>query len=138
MRSGLRGLNCTAVLDHLAGTTPTDGLAAQMVDLSKDLLQTGNWWILLANADRRSQTTDNWDDMVPYVQALASAAPKRAIWGTDWPHVLYGNRTIPDDEKLLAFLLRVIPDRTTLEDILVHNPAQLYGFSDRPIAETIG
>ena len=60
----LRGLNCTAVLDHLAGTTPTDGLAAQMVDLSKDLLQTGNWWVLLANADRRSQTTDNWDDMV--------------------------------------------------------------------------
>ena len=117
-----------AVLDHLAGANPADGLAGEIVSLAEDLLQRDNWWILLANADRRSQAAQSWDDMLPFVRAFVAAAPKRAIWATDWPHVLYGTRALPDDAMLVDFLVRAVPDRATLEDILVRNPASLYGF----------
>jgi predicted TIM-barrel fold metal-dependent hydrolase len=127
-RDWLQRFDGIAVLDHLAGTNPADGFAEQVIRLVEELLRGGNWWILLANADRRSQTTQGWDDILPFVQAFVAAAPNRAIWGTDWPHVLYGQRALPDDAMLVAFLERAVPDRATLEDILVNNPARLYGF----------
>jgi predicted TIM-barrel fold metal-dependent hydrolase len=127
-RDWLRRYDGVAVLDHLAGTTPADSMAGELVAFIKELLQSDNWWVLLANADRRSQMAPSWDDMLPYVQAFIAAAPRRAIWATDWPHVLYGQRTPPDDAMLVAFLRRAAPDAATLEDILVHNPARLYGF----------
>jgi predicted TIM-barrel fold metal-dependent hydrolase len=129
-RDWLRELDCMAVFDHLAGLNPTDGLLDEAMSVLEELLRKGNWWILLANADRRSQIPPDFDDMLPIVSAIARMAPERAIWGTDWSHILYGNRALPNDEKLLAFLLRAVPDPTTLENILVHNPARLYGFSD--------
>jgi predicted TIM-barrel fold metal-dependent hydrolase len=117
-----------AVLDHLAGLTPADGVDGELMGLIRELLRNDNWWILLANADRRSQAGPGWDDMLATVQALVAAAPGRALWATDWPHVLYGQRVLPDDAMLVAFLRRAVPDPATLEDILVHNPARLYGF----------
>jgi predicted TIM-barrel fold metal-dependent hydrolase len=79
------------------------------MSLVEELLRKGNWWILLANADRRSQVAPDFDDMLPIVRAIARMAPERAVWSTDWPHILYGNRPLPDAEKLLAFLLRTVP-----------------------------
>ena len=127
-RDWLREYEGTAVLDHLAGVNPADGLAPELLRVAEELLWSDNWWILLSNADRRSQAADGWDDMLAFVQAFISAAPKRVIWATDWPHVLYGQRALPDDTMLIAFLARAASDRATLEDILVHNPARLYGF----------
>ncbi len=131
-RDWLRGLECTAVFDHLAGANPADGLVDETLRLIEDLVRKGNWWILLANADRRSLAAPTWEDMLPIVRSMISIAPKRAIWGTDWPHVLYGERALPGDEMLAAFLLRASPDQAMLADVLVHNPARLYGFSDIP------
>jgi 2-pyrone-4,6-dicarboxylate lactonase len=123
----LRSVNCVAVLDHLAGINPSDGLASEMIALVGDLTQRGNWWLLLANADRRSQTA-GWDDMLPHVRSLVAVTEGRAIWGSDWPHVLYGRPVRPEYVSLVAFLQMAVPDSDALETILVRNPAQLYGF----------
>jgi 2-pyrone-4,6-dicarboxylate lactonase len=57
------------------------------------------------------------------------------VWGTDWPHPGHGrppSEISPpiavDDGALLNQLLIWAPDPTTLEKILVDNPARLYGF----------
>lgn len=127
--SWIRDIRIPAVLDHFAGTDPSRNLDHPSCRLVLDLLAKPNWWIMLPNADRRSKQDTDWDDMVPFAQAFIAAAPGRTLWGTDWPHVLYAKPTVPPDRQLLAFLRRLAPDETTLRNILVDNPARLYGFA---------
>jgi predicted TIM-barrel fold metal-dependent hydrolase len=127
--SWLRDLTLTVVIDHFAGSDPKRGLDQPGCRLVLDLLRQPNYWIMLANGDRRSAgNAPPWDDMRPFGEAYLAAAPDRTIWATDWPHVLYAKPTKPDDRDLLAFLRRVAPDDATFRKILVDNPARLYGF----------
>jgi 2-pyrone-4,6-dicarboxylate lactonase len=49
------------------------------------------------------------------------------IWGTDWPHVMVKG-AMPNDGDLADLLLDWVPDETLREQVLVRNPAKLYGF----------
>jgi sulfopyruvate decarboxylase subunit alpha len=70
-------------------------------------------------------------DALPFAQRFIEAAPDRAIWCTDWPHVQYP-KPMPNDAELLEFLYRVAPDAEQRRKILAANPARLFGFSDPP------
>jgi predicted TIM-barrel fold metal-dependent hydrolase len=51
------------------------------------------------------------------------------IWGSDWPHVRWRKRRMPNDSELVELLYRYVDnDRPLVERILVHNPARLHGF----------
>ena len=58
--------------------------------------------------------------------ALAATAPKRTLWGTDWPHPNVG--WMPDDGAMLNLLAVAVPDEGARRAILVDNPAELYRF----------
>jgi predicted TIM-barrel fold metal-dependent hydrolase len=48
------------------------------------------------------------------------------VWGTDWPHV---NCDQPQsDEALFKLLAETAPNDASREQLLVDNPARLYGF----------
>jgi 2-pyrone-4,6-dicarboxylate lactonase len=51
------------------------------------------------------------------------------IWGSNWPH---GGIAVPmpNDGDLLDFLLTSVPDETIRKQILVDNPAKLYGWQN--------
>ena len=66
-------------------------------------------------------------DVVPYARALLEANPERVIWGTDWPHVII-KTPMPNDGDLADLLSDWIPDAKLREQVLVRNPARLYGF----------
>jgi 2-pyrone-4,6-dicarboxylate lactonase len=123
----LRKLTLPAVIDHLAGIDVSRGLDQPACKLALDLLRGHNWWIMISNADRKSARSQPWEDVVPYAQAFAAAAPDRTIWGTDWPHVRY-KKKMPNDADLLEFLYRCIPNIAWRNNILVDNPARLMGF----------
>jgi len=125
----LHALRLPAVLDHLAGIDPAAGMDQPVFRLALDLLRRDHWWILVANADRRSSQSTLWEDVVPYVQACAAQAPDRILWATDWPHLLYGKPQLPDDTELVDFLYRCLPDERLLLQIFVTNPQRLYGFT---------
>ncbi len=55
--------------------------------------------------------------------------PSRAIWGTDWPHVLYRKAWMVNDGDLVDLLARYVPDEAARNRILVDNPQKLYEFS---------
>jgi 2-pyrone-4,6-dicarboxylate lactonase len=58
-----------------------------------------------------------------------SVRADRLVWGSNWPHpIQYG--PMPDDGDLLDALAEWIADRGFLQQVLVDNPAQLYGFAD--------
>jgi predicted TIM-barrel fold metal-dependent hydrolase len=56
-----------------------------------------------------------------------AAAPKQVIWGTDWPHVMVIS-AMPNDGDLCDLLGDWVPDAALRKQVLVDNPARLYGF----------
>jgi predicted TIM-barrel fold metal-dependent hydrolase len=82
---------------------------------------------MISNADLFSEADSSWDDVKPLAQTLFDAAPDRAIWSTDWPHVQYRKR-MPNDAELLEFLFGVIPGADLRRKVMVDNPSRLHGF----------
>ena len=124
--SWLRPLRLTVVVDHLAAPDAKRGFDQPGFDLLMALLRQDNWWMLLANGDRRSAAGFPWDDIVPFVQAYVAAAPERTVWATNWPPALGGKPELPNPADLLEFLYRCVPDRAQQQRILADNPARLY------------
>ncbi|MFL5200132.1 MAG: amidohydrolase family protein, partial [Microvirga sp.] len=52
----------------------------------------------------------------------------RLVWGSDWPHPTSPGDGKPDDAVLLDLLADWAPDSKLQAQILVSNPARLYGF----------
>jgi predicted TIM-barrel fold metal-dependent hydrolase len=90
------------------------------------LLETGRCWIKLVGY-RVSTDGPPYLDVAPLTTALVDAAPKRCLWGTDWPHVYLEGQPMPDDGQLLDQLYDLLPAKA-IRNILVDNPSQLYGF----------
>ena len=83
----------------------------------------GRCWIKLSGIYRISDDPD-FADVPPIAQALMAAAPDRAIWGTDFPHLSFQVDTIQ-----LYNALGDWADAAARQRILVDNPARLYGFA---------
>jgi predicted TIM-barrel fold metal-dependent hydrolase len=66
-----------------------------------------------------------YGDLEPMVEALIHAAPDRLIWGSDFPHLSYGDRSTV---ALFNLLLRWAPDESLRRRVLVDTPAALYGW----------
>ena len=98
------------------------------LQLLLDFLKQDNWWIKLSNADRVSKQGAPYHDTIELGRTLAEAAPDRALWGTDWPHVLYRKPVMANDGDLLNVLADFVPDPAARDRVLVDSPARLYGF----------
>jgi len=115
------------VLGHLGyltiGKTPDDpGFQALL-----RLMKSGKAWVKLTGPYRITTAPLPYPDTVPFAKALLEANPERVIWGTDWPHVMLKG-SMPNDGQLADVLLDWIPDAKLREQVLVRNPAKLYGF----------
>ncbi len=115
------------VIDHMGHPDLHRGVDQPVVKVLLDLLKDENWWVMISNADRFSAADRSWDDVMPLAQTLLAAAPDRAIWCTDWPHVQYRKR-MPNDAELLEFLFRVAPSAELRRKVLVDNPSRLHKF----------
>ena len=93
-----------------------------------DVVREGHCWVKLSGAYRvTGRAAPPYDDVTPFAQALAAAAPTRILWASDWPHPFYYD-TMPNDGYLLDQLGDWGFDEATRRRILVDNPAALYGF----------
>jgi len=61
------------------------------------------------------------------VRTLVDALPERTLWGTDWPHPNVAG-DMPDDGELADAFFLACPDAPSRQQVLVDNPARLYGF----------
>ncbi|MDB5847220.1 MAG: putative metal-dependent hydrolase, TIM-barrel fold [Rhodoferax sp.] len=126
------------VLDHFAmlpAETPhTDARATAVLDL----LRAGNAYVKLsapyrmaANGAPDTALVDAW------AAAFVAAAPERLLWGSDWPHTdrepgkqaheVSRYRDMPHG-VLTDAIARWLPDEALRMQVLVRNPAALYGF----------
>ena len=92
------------------------------------LVQNGRTWVKLsAPYEVSKRGPPNYDDVGMLAKVLVANAPDRMLWATNWPHPTPGI-TRPDDIWMLDMLLDWVPDEATRKNVLVDNPARLYGF----------
>ena len=127
------------VIDHMGLPDAAAGIRQPGFQTVLRLLRSGNIWVKLAGADRVSRSTGNLRDAIPFMRALAVAAPERLVWGSDWPHIgfhdrkrVHGDEILPyrelDAGELLDILIEAVPDAANRRAILADNPQRLYGF----------
>ena len=115
------------VIDHMARFKVLDGLKQTAFQRILEFVRNDDFWVKISGAERLSNTQYPFDDIVPFARALIEAAPNRIIWGTDWPHPNIVGQ-MPNDGDLVDMLEKYAPDKEIRDRIIVHNPAQLYGF----------
>ena len=124
----VRNLSANIVFDHLARVRSPDALTSPGFSTLLTLLRdTDHCWAKICSWYRLSATGSPYDDMTPYARALIEARPERLIWGTNWPHP-NSPVAIPNDGELLDQFMDWAGDAATQKQILVDNPALLFGF----------
>jgi predicted TIM-barrel fold metal-dependent hydrolase len=135
-------LDCAVpvVIDHMGLPDAAKGIEQPEFQNVLRLLAAGHVWVKLAGADRITRASGRLRDAIPFMQALAAAAPERLVWGSDWPHIGFhsgkqvrSDAVLPfrelDAGALLEVLFEAVPDAAARHAILVGNPAKLYGFA---------
>jgi len=126
------------VFDHFGGAKAVLGLQQPGFADLVDLVRSGKAYVKISAAYRASTLAPDYADVVPLAQALITANADRVVWGTDWPHPTGtppGGKPTDvtpllqiDDGRLLNQLPLWAPDPVIRQQILVGNPARLYGF----------
>jgi predicted TIM-barrel fold metal-dependent hydrolase len=140
MESMLVNSKTDIVIDHMGLPDAAAGTGQPGFQALLRLLRSKNIWVKLAGADRITRSTGRLRDAVPFIRALAAAAPERLVWGSDWPHIGFhagkavrGDAILPyrdlDAGELLDVLIEAVPDAAVRQSILTDNPARLYGFA---------
>ena len=124
----LKRLPTQIVFDHMARLPQPLGLSHPAVKIVEHLLAQGRTWLKLSGAYLDSQVGEAGDflDIYAVARPWVTVAPQRLVWGSDWPHPTETRK--PNDANMLDMLSRWTTERSVLEQILVSNPSELYGF----------
>ena len=124
----LASLPCRLVVDHngkfLTPVAPShEGFQALL-----RLLASGRCWVKLSAPYETSRSgPPAFDDVGVLARALVQANPQRCLWASNWPHL--NTNPQPSNAQMLDLLLAWADDDATRKQILVENPAELYGFA---------
>ncbi|WP_256985691.1 amidohydrolase family protein [Bordetella genomosp. 1] len=128
----LRRLGLPVVLDHFA-MMPPDLSAAEAAPIL-DLVGSGAAYVKLSAAYRIGGDAAA---VTALARRLVALRPDRMLWASDWPHTNRTPGAAPTDVSpyreiaagsLLAQATDWLPDPATRRQVLVDNPAALYGF----------
>lgn len=124
----LRRLPGALVIDHVGKflePVPTDHPSFRVL---VRLVEAGRTYVKLSAPYEVSKVgPPNYDDVGALAKVLVQAAPERMLWATNWPHLGQPREHLPDD-AVLDMLLDWARDEAVRHQILVDNPARLYGF----------
>ena len=122
-------LDLPILIDHMGRIDIQKGDGDPSLRKLLELLDRGNFWVMISLGEKISRQGRPWSDVVPVAQRLIRHAPERVVWALDWPHPV-SKQQPPNDAELLELLYRYAPDEADLKRILVDNPAELFGFAD--------
>jgi len=121
-------LPCDLVIDHMGrfdAATPADDKDWRLL---LKLLATGRCWVKLSGPYYGSKSGPPlYADKARIAKELVKAAPERMVWASNWPHPSF-KKNFPDEGKLLDLVADWTQDESLRKQILVTNPARLYGF----------
>jgi predicted TIM-barrel fold metal-dependent hydrolase len=124
----LSRLPSPVVFDHVARIPPEAGVEHPAFAVVQRLLDHGRCWVKLSGAYLESKVgPPSYGDVGAIARAFIKAAPQRLVWGSDWPHPSV-RAAWPDEAVLFDALCAWAPGEEVRRQILVTNPAALYGF----------
>jgi len=133
----LKALPCDMVIDHIGRFTQPIAADDPAWKVMRSLVDSGRCWVKLSAPYHGSKTgAPDYADAGNTAKELIRAAPERMLYATNWPHPSLKSN-YPDDAALLDLLNEwagsEAPQGDFLqgalrEQILVKNPAKLYGF----------
>ena len=116
------------VVGHFGYMKTSKGIDERNYQKFLSVLGDGNCWVKMTGPYRIShQETPPYKDVLPFASKLLDVAPERLLWGSDWPHVMQ-IKPMPNDADLLDLFAQWVPQEALQKQILVDNPAKLYGF----------
>lgn len=124
-------LDIPVLIDHMGRVDLDRGENDPSLRKLLELLDHGNFWVMLSLGEKISKAGAPWDDVVPLARRLIRHAPGRVVWASDWPHPVSVKQP-PNDADVLELLYRSVGDDSELQRILVDNPAELFGFEQAP------
>ncbi len=117
------------VIDHVGRVDATLGPDhADFAALFK-LLENPLFRVKVSGIDRIDSTPTTRPDYahgIALARLLVESYPHQCLWGTDWPHPNHTH--VPDDRVLVNALAQIAPTQALLDRLVVHNPADFYGF----------
>ena len=124
-------LPTTLVFDHLARLSVPEGSTHPAFAVVRELIARGRAWVKVSGAYLCSQhpTGSGHPDVTDIARAWVAVAPDRLVWGSDWPHTTEPEHK-PDDTELLDLLHHWTGNEAISKQVLVDNPAKLYGFEN--------
>ena len=127
----LTGLACPLVVDHVGRfMPPVDPDDDRFVALLR-LLDGGRCWVKLsAPYESTLEGAPHYPSVTALVERLVAHAPERMLWATNWPHP--GQLDPLDTGDLLRLRQAWLPTSRLERQVLVDNPAELYGFAPIP------
>jgi predicted TIM-barrel fold metal-dependent hydrolase len=134
----LQSLTVPVVLDHFAmvqDSTALDDARAQAV---LSLVRSGRAYVKLSAPYRiQSSLTPNVDAVARIAARYLRANPERVLWGSDWPHTNREPGKTAHQQSayrqvaaaaLQQGIYAWLPTAALRKQVLVDNPARLYGF----------
>ncbi|MFT4065192.1 amidohydrolase family protein [Paraburkholderia sp.] len=116
------------VFDHFARLPLPDALTHPACALVTGWLREGRAWLKLSAPylDSRSGAASGYADMNALARHWIDVAPDRLVWGSDWPHT--SKQPPPSPRSIAATQRAWFASPAIRQQILVDNPAALYGF----------
>lgn len=95
------------------------------LDFLLGMVRLGRFWLKLSSGDLASPQLKLWDELPPLARALQTVRKDRLIWGSGKQAEGGGATHLATG---LATLEKCLPHPADQEQVLVENPARLYGF----------
>lgn len=125
---GLQRIEGEYIIDHIGKFMDPVPADDRRVDDILRLMDRGNAWFKICAGYEASVTGGpHYEDIGAIAKRVIAHAPERIIWGSNWPHVGVPREQYPDDAEQLDVLLEWAEPEVR-QQILVDNPARLYGF----------
>ena len=127
----LLALPTPIVVDHVGRFMPPPAPDAPAFAALLALLATGRCWVKLsAPYESTHEGAPHYPAVATLVSELVARFPERLLWATNWPHP--GQTDPLTIDQLRDLTLAWLPTESLRRQVLVDNPAHLYGFEPVP------
>jgi predicted TIM-barrel fold metal-dependent hydrolase len=123
----LLALPLDVVIDHMGLPRSEADLATPGLARMLDLLSSGRVWVKLSAPYYGHADAPAYALATAVARRLLAANPERMLFGTNWPHPHAD--PVPDEGVLVDWIAAVTDHPAGLRQVLVDNPARLYGFA---------
>jgi D-galactarolactone isomerase len=124
----LAALPCDVVIDHIGRFAPPLPAGDRDWAALRQLIDGGRCWVKISAPYHGSKSgPPNYEDAAVLARELIAAEPERMLYASNWPHPMV-KKDFPDDQRLLDLLGDWAGSEAVRRQILVDNPARLYGF----------